>query len=398
MREVKLKELVGKAISGEWGDEGNRIKVLRSTNFTNDGRLDLASVVERSISESKILKKKLRKGDLILEKSGGSPKQPVGRVVLFDEEGEYVTNNFTATLRPNHKLVYSKYLLYILLKGHQAGSTLIFQNKTTGIINLQVNQYLEKTQIPLPPLPTQRRIAAALDLADRQRQLLRAEIAAYGELGESLFLEMFGDPTRKPLKFQSAPLGKLGDWKSGGTPSRSKPEYFTGSIPWLSSGELNEMYNTGSKERITKEAVLESNAKIIEPNSLLLGMYDTAALKSTITTKESTCNQAIAYSSLSEDIANVVYVYHAIQIGKEHFRRLQRGVRQKNLNLTMIKSLRIPLPPIKLQEQFATRIQKIEALEAKAETALAEADDLFNTLLQRAFRGELFSEEVVANP
>ena len=88
-----LKELVDKPISGEWGDDGGNIKVLRTTNFTNERIIDYSDVVVRDIPFEKVETKKLLSGDLIIEKSGGSPKQPVGRVVYFDHSDLFLCNS-----------------------------------------------------------------------------------------------------------------------------------------------------------------------------------------------------------------------------------------------------------------------------------------------------------------
>ena len=84
---AKLVEITGKAMSGEWGfddETGNGIPVLRTTNFTNEGVVDYKNVVTRTIIKKNIDEKYLRPGDVIIEKSGGSDKQPVGRVVYFN--------------------------------------------------------------------------------------------------------------------------------------------------------------------------------------------------------------------------------------------------------------------------------------------------------------------------
>ena len=96
---AKLLEITGKAISGEWGqddDTGTGIPVLRTTNFTNEGFVNYKNVVTRSISKKNIAEKYLRHGDVIIEKSGGSDKQPVGRVIFF--EGE---ENTSLTISPD---------------------------------------------------------------------------------------------------------------------------------------------------------------------------------------------------------------------------------------------------------------------------------------------------------
>lgn len=121
----------------------------------------------------------------------------------------------------------------------------------------------------------------------------------------------------------------------------------------------------------------------------MLGMYDTAALKAAIAGVDCACNQAIAFAMIDENLALTRYVYSAVVIGREDFRRMQRGVRQKNLNLSMIRDIRIPLPPIALQQSFAHCIAAIEKLKTTHLAALTELDALFASLQHRAFRGEL---------
>ena len=103
MNQQRIIDLVEEKISGEWGTEslnGNGVKVLRTTNFTNEGRLRFDSVVDREIDSKIVEKKKLKFGDTIIEKSGGSPNQPVGRVVLFNIKSDdpFLCNNFTGTI------------------------------------------------------------------------------------------------------------------------------------------------------------------------------------------------------------------------------------------------------------------------------------------------------------
>jgi len=246
-----------------------------------------------------------------------------------------------------------------------------------------------ESKLPFPPLPEQRRIAAILDQAEALRSHRRAALAQLDSLAQSIFLDMFGDPGRNSLSLQLSSLGEFGDWRSGGTPPRSEERYFNGEISWFSSGELEPMYVSQSAEHISDAAIRETSAKRVPAGALMLGMYDTAALKASIAAIECSCNQAIAFAEIQPDRANVVYVYHAIVTGREHFRRLQRGVRQKNLNLSMIRDIRIPAPPLPLQQTFATRIQAIEALKVTHRAALAELDALFASLQHRAFRGQL---------
>ena len=288
------------------------------------------------------------------------------------------SNQACAAFLPNEKVIPE--FLYFFLKSVQP--LLISKGVGGGQPNIS-GTILKEIEIPVPDLIAQQKIAQILSEADKARQLRKQANALTDQFLQSTFLNMFGDPVSNPKGWKTGKLCDFGDWKSGGTPSRQKDEYFHGHIPWYSSGELNQMYISGSKESITADALTESNAKLIPNGSLLLGMYDTAALKSSITTIPCACNQAIAYAELKT--INNLYAYFAIQLGKEHFKSTQRGVRQKNLNLTMIKDIKLPVPSPKLQQQFADIVTETEQLRHRQRAHEQELDQLFKGLLHKYF-------------
>ena len=167
-----LSEFIESTFPGEWGKEdkdGNGVKVIRTTNFTNSGKLDLSEVVTRDIDCKKIEKKMLQKGDIILERSGGTNENPVGRVVYFNEEGRYLFNNFTQLLRCK-KDVNTLYVFYSLYNYYQTNKSVIrsMGNKTTGIQNLKMDQYW---QIPIvdAPMAEQERFEAIYKQSDKSK-------------------------------------------------------------------------------------------------------------------------------------------------------------------------------------------------------------------------------------
>ena len=123
---------------------------------------------------------------------------------------------------------------------------------------------LEKIPIPLPPIEEQRRIAAVLDAAEGLRDKRRHVIAKLETLTQAIFIEMFGDRGLWTVD-------KLGDHvptTSGGTPSRSRTEYFGGPVPWVKSGELASGNVTKTEESITEEGVANSSAKLMPPGTV----------------------------------------------------------------------------------------------------------------------------------
>lgn len=288
--------------------------------------------------------------------------------------------------------VFDKRFLYYLLSSKDVYNK--FKHMAVGgVVNNLNSEMVRNLTITYPTKSIQKKIVEVLDKAQELIDARKEQIRLLDDLVQSVFYDMFGDPLTNPKGWKLRKLEEFGVWQSGGTPSRSMSEYYQGNIPWVSSGELNEVYINNSKEMITDKAVQDSAAKVIPIGSLMLGMYDTAALKSSITLRTMTCNQAIAFSKLDEKICNTLYVYWCIQIGREYYRRLQRGVRQKNMNLSMIKSLELIAPDIDKQNQFSQIVQKIEVEKERMQQSLLELENNFNSLMQRAFKGKLFPEE-----
>lgn len=169
---TSLSSLIAESYPGEWGKEAknnNGVKVLRTTNFQNNGHIDYSDVIVRYIEQKKIEKKCLRTGDIILERSGGTKDNPVGRVVLFEAEGEYMFNNFTQLLRPI-KSVNPYYLFFYLHTSYNAdkASMRAMASQTTGIQNLNMTDYMAK-EIPLPSLEEQEQFERLYRQVDKSK-------------------------------------------------------------------------------------------------------------------------------------------------------------------------------------------------------------------------------------
>ena len=186
---VPLAELIDKSFPGEWGTEdenGNGTKVIRTTNITNSDKLDLSDVVTRNIVAAKLQKKQLCRGDILLERSGGTKDNPVGRVAYFDEDGVFVTNNFTQTLRCNNNIE-SRYLFYFLYYFYNLNKMKIrsMGNQTTGIQNLNMDDYMQISVI-VPPRDLQKQFISIVTQADKSKFELRQAIEKIDKVIKSL--------------------------------------------------------------------------------------------------------------------------------------------------------------------------------------------------------------------
>ncbi len=183
-----LSELLETSIAGEWGEdptslENNKdyslIKVLRNTNFDNKGNLNFDDVAERLIENKKLEKIELKTGDILIEKSGGSPIQPVGRVAIIENLKERFTfSNFLQCFRVKKNCL-PEYLFCFLKALYGLNYMEYLQNQTTGIKNLIMEEYVS-IPIPLPPIDTQKQLAN--EFRDRLKSANKLKSEAKNEI------------------------------------------------------------------------------------------------------------------------------------------------------------------------------------------------------------------------
>lgn len=195
-----LSQLLEISIAGEWGEdpisfENNNdyslVKVLRNTNFNNQGNLNFEEVAGRLIENKKLEKVELKTGDILIEKSGGSPIQPVGRVALIENLKERFTfSNFLQCFRVKNECL-PEYLFCFLKALYRLNYMEYLQNQTTGIKNLIMEEYLS-IPIPLPPIDIQKRLAdefrGRLESANKLKSEAKTEIEKAKQEVEKIIL------------------------------------------------------------------------------------------------------------------------------------------------------------------------------------------------------------------
>lgn len=389
---AKLIEITGKALSGEWGTDdetGCGIPVLRTTNFTNEGIVNYRNVVTRTITKKKIAEKYLRQGDIIIEKSGGSDKQPVGRVIYFDgPDSTYLFNNFTGLLRVKDRNVwYPRYVFYSLFFNYRRGGTKAFENKTTGLHNLKVDDYVSRCEVRVENIQKQVAICEQLDrifdiIRARQQQLQKLD-----ELIKARFVEMFGDPMTDISKWSTSTIGEQFNVTSGGTPATGEKAYWeNGTIPWIGSNMCQDMILSGNDGKfITEEGYTHSSAKWFHKGTVLVALVGATIGKTALLRFDTTTNQNIAAIDVNNNVAfSSEFVFYHMQMLYSKFMEIGSG-KFKMANQGFIRQLPLICPPIELQDQFATFVEQTDKSKSVVQKALDEAQLLFDSLMQQYF-------------
>lgn len=339
------------------------------------------------ISEEQAKNKKyntIPKDTVLFAKSGMSIMK--NRIYLTQNE-TYIVNHLAGVL-PNKEIMEPRFLKYYL---NIYKPSYLVQDSSYPSIRLADVRNLE---IPLPPKPIQIKIANALDKAQELIDNRKAQIEKYEELLQSVFLDMFGDPVSNPKGWEVKKLGNIFNISSGSTPSRKNKEFYkNGNIPWIKTGEVKFKTITMSEESITKEALENSSCRLYPKNTILVAMYGQGITRGRVGILgiEATTNQACCAIIPSDtDRVSMKYIYEYLKLSYDVLRKLGRGGNQPNLNIGMIKDFEIILPTLLLQNQFASIVEKVQGEKKKMEDSLVELENNFNSIMQRAFRGELF--------
>ena len=340
-----IESLLQETISGEWGtdcSDDSGTKVIRTTNFTNEGVLDLTVVVVRTIDAKKVEKKQLKKGDIILEKSGGTKDNPVGRLVYFEEEGVFLANNFTQVLRPAED-INSRYLFAALYYLYQTHKPLIkgLGNQTNGIQNLKVPQYLQ-LQISVPDRTAQ---------DDFERICRQADKSKFDGL-KSQFIEMFGDTFQNERGWTYKKLPEVSTIVLGSTPSSSNPAFWDGDVKWITPAELSDdsFYLYDSERHITEEGVKSTSLKPFPAGTVILSTRAPIG-KTAIAGCEMYCNQGFK-NFVCDNTINPVYLFYSLRIHNPELQKMGTGSTFLELSKKAIEQISISVPPKELQDEF----------------------------------------------
>lgn len=346
---------------------------------------------ERKIKPEGLAKSRwVEPGDFLLSNS-----MSFGRPYIMGTNG--CIHDGWLVLKPGKTAVDPNYLYHLL------GSQPVFAQfakRATGTTVKNLNtQIVSETEIPLPPLPEQRRMAAILDQADALRRLRRQSLSRLSDLGQAIFFEMFSDPVRNPRGWDKVPLeqcvSQADDIRCGpfGT-QLLKEEFAESGVPLWGIKQVNRGFSIP-----TLEFVSESKAR-------LLSNYDILPGDIVMTRKGTVGNCAVYPDSFPPGIMHSDLLRARLDIRKCHplflsdqlhwsvdverqIDLISGGAIMKGINVGKLKQIRVLLPPMEAQNTYVEKIQAARAEEKKMVDHAGKVDSIFASLQHRAFRGEL---------
>lgn len=371
-----------------------RVGVIRNANFTKAFTLDFSNIEYLDVEEKQYASRKLQLGDLIVEKSGGSEKQPVGRAVLFQEkEGEYSFSNFTSVLRvkDNHEITPEflyKYILHVYLRG----DTRKMQKATTGIHNIEFDKYLA-IKIPIPPLSEQKEIVEYLDSSFAKIDKLKENAAKNLEEAKVLFQSALKDALEPKEGWEEKTLGEMVKDVKYGT---SKPACADGAYTYL---RMNNITSDGHLDlNDTKTISLDDKELekcIVRKGDILFNRtnsYEHVGKTCVFTEETPMVIAGYIIRIRLKECLNPYYMNYFFNMKdtKAKLRKISVGaVHQSNINAKAVQTVVIPLPSLSEQQSIVSFLdslnEKVNTLQQNYSRICNECDALKQAILRQVF-------------
>lgn len=382
---------------GEWGTDlsapGDLARVFRGADFVASGRLERSGGALRSIAPAKLKKLELKPGDILLEKSGGSPDQPVGRVSYFEgANSRAVASNFLQTLRPAEE-VDSKFLFYLLQHEYARGRVLPFQQQTTGIINFRLKDYLkERVKVPASR-DEQRRIADLLSAVDEQISRTQSCINKLSTIKACVVREALARIEGAPIE----PLAKLAEVGSGVTLGRQYSGPGTAEYPYLRVANVQDGHIDLTDIKTLRLPALTAAKAMLQPGDVLMnegGDFDKLGRGAVWRGHIQNClhQNHVFRVRCNQDllVPEFLALWAASDFGKKFFMLASK----QSTNLASINSTQLKKFPV-LRPSLSEQHEVLAVVEAVSESLKTERQEMTKLqLLKQGLAQRLFTHDI----
>jgi type I restriction enzyme S subunit len=254
-------------------------------------------------------------------------------------------------------------------------------------------EFLENFEVPNWVLDDQIRIAHLLSKVEGLITQRKKNLQQFDDLLRSVFLDMFGDPVRNEKEWETLPFSKIGKFTSGGTPSKSRDDFWDGEFPWVSPKDMKAPKIFDSEDHVSAKVFDETSLKRITQGHLLIvvrGMILAHSFPVAINMVDVTINQDMKAIKVSGGL-RTVYVFHCLNALKRQVLKLitTAGHGTKKFDSDVMTKLLVPVPPPEMQDNFILIADKIENAKSSYQQSLSNLEALYGALSLQAFKGEL---------
>lgn len=324
-------------------------------------------------------------GDFLLSNS-----MSFGRPYILKTDG--CIHDGWLLLRDKNNFYHKEFLYYVL------SSKSIYEKFKSlavgGVVNNLNSTIVKQVELPFPPKDTQKQIAKTLDTAAELLAMRKQQLAELDSLIKSVFYEMFGDPILNDKGWRVENLinitTKVG---SGATPKGGKESYQSNGISLIRSMNVhNGIFKYEQLAYINDEQANQLNSVIVKKKDVLINITGASVARSCIVPDDvlpARVNQHVSIIRLNQDIANSEYISNMFTTESYQKQLLSiagaGGATREAITKQQLLELSVPLPPLHLQNQFATIVAKIEEQKALVKKAIEETQTLFDSLMAEYF-------------
>ena len=288
----------------------------------------------------------------------------------------------------NERPIKKKYLKYALSVPQNRG---YFKKFAGGGVQINIGKAeILNIDIPYCDIETQNKIVEILDKAQSLIDKKKEQIKLLDELVKSRFIEMFGDPVSNSKGWENELLGNLGTLGRGISKHRPRnaPELLGGIYPLIQTGDVANSDLYIKKYNSTYSELGLKQSKMWEKGTLCITIAANIAKTSIL--EFDSCFPDSVVGFISGERTNSIFIHYWFTFFQRILENQAPESAQKNINLKILNNLEVILPPIELQNEFAEFVTQTDSIRSKMETSLSELEDNFNSLMQKAFKGELF--------
>jgi type I restriction enzyme, S subunit len=366
------------------------IPQLRTNNVSPQGTIDLSDLLSVFVDQNDLEKYRVMKGDVIFNNTNSV--EWVGKTAYFDVEGDYVLSNHMTRLRVNQEFLDARFLALYLHYLWGIGQLRHLAKQWVGQAAID-QATLSSLQIPLPPLPEQRRIVAILREADDIRKLRKQANEKTQGIVQALFYDMFGDPATNTKGWQQERLDNLAQFITSG-PRNWATYYSSQGARFIRVQNLtNHQLNLNNLVFVTPPDNMDAKRAKIEKGDILFSITGVVGLVAVAPDdiEDAYISQHVALIRPKPEMEPLfISAFLAHEAGGQvQIRSQQYGQTKPGFGLNEIRSLNILMPPLSLQRQFAECLGGINDLKVVQGTNSLSLSSLYQSLLSQAFTGEL---------
>ncbi|MEJ9150958.1 restriction endonuclease subunit S [Bacillus smithii] len=304
------------------------------------------------------------------------------------------TNQAIAGLIVNNEKALTEYVYYFL---KSIKEKVMYSGRGVAQNNINLSM-LKGIEIPLPNLKIQKKIVEILNKASELIEKRKAQIEALDQLTQSVFLEMFGDPDKNTKQWNVYKLKEVVDKNCSISYGIVQPgDDVPNGVPIVRPVDIQQgIISVDNLKRTAKHISDAYSRTILKGCELLLTVRGTVGASYLVdeSFKGVNVTRGITPLLFNEKIVNPIYIFHLFKTEQyqRKFKSLAKGITLLQINLIDLRELTLPVPPVTVQNEFSKFVKKITIQKKKLQNSLNEMETIFNSLMQRAFKGELFNE------